>query len=107
MTKSNKLVRDNIPAICEAAGVRAITRILIDDTEYLAALNDKSIEEAEEFKQDPGVSELVDELEVIHAKAALLGIPMEALEAARAHKAAERGGFGERIFLIRTEPITE
>jgi predicted house-cleaning noncanonical NTP pyrophosphatase (MazG superfamily) len=105
MTKKvfNKLVRDKIPAICEADGSTALTRILSDE-EYLSKLTDKLLEEAHEVQAEPCLEELADVMEVVKALGNELGVTMEEIETARQKKSDERGGFEDRIFLISTEP---
>lgn len=105
MTEHNKLVRDTIPAICEANREIPEIRILNDDAEYLAALYNKLDEEALEVREaapDKRLEELADTLEVIYAIAKTCGFTPVQLEVARAQKFAEVGGFDNRIFLIRT-----
>lgn len=94
----NKLVRDNIPLIIEAAGKQAVTRVLADE-EYLAELDRKLTEECAEYQTDKSLEEMADVLEVLYAIAAARGYSVEELEHARAEKAEKRGGFADRIFL--------
>jgi predicted house-cleaning noncanonical NTP pyrophosphatase (MazG superfamily) len=109
VTEHNKLVRDNIPAICEAKGEVPEIVVLTDDTVYLDALYDKLDEEAAEVREaepDDRLEELADVLEVIRAIGRVSGYDFEAIEAARARKYKERGGFDGRIFLVRTSGAT-
>lgn len=101
MKTHNKLVRDGIPAIIEAAGERPITRILGDE-EYLRSLVAKLGEEYDEFKEALNVEELADIQEVVLALADNIASRQE-LEAARVEKATKRGAFKKKIFLERTE----
>jgi predicted house-cleaning noncanonical NTP pyrophosphatase (MazG superfamily) len=101
MKQFNKLVRDRIPEIIEKTGETPVTRVL-EPAEYRAALLQKLAEETAECQQDPCAEELADLQEVILALAADLGLTPEALEAVRAKKAAERGGFAGKIFLEST-----
>lgn len=94
----NKLVRNNIPPIIEAAGKQAVTRVLSDE-EYLAELDRKLTEECAEYQADKNVEELADVLEVLYAIAAARGYSVQELERIRAAKAEKRGGFADRIFL--------
>lgn len=94
----NKLVRNNIPQIIEAAGKQAVTRVLSDE-EYLAELDRKLTEECAEYQADKNVEELADVLEVLYAIAAARGYSEQELERMRAAKAEKRGGFADRIFL--------
>ncbi len=56
-------------------------------------------EEVAEYLESGSSEELADILEVVHALGALAGHGPEHLEQLRAAKAAERGGFKERIIL--------
>lgn len=96
------MVRDKIPAIIEASGAVANTRIL-EDEEYLDALFDKQAEEARELRESRDLDELADNLEVLHSIGRALGYTPEEIEAAREQKAQERGEFRKRIFLISTD----
>jgi predicted house-cleaning noncanonical NTP pyrophosphatase (MazG superfamily) len=102
MKKHNKLVRDKIPAICQANGDTPHFRV-IDDEEYLKALLDKDDEESQELRENPSLEELADKLEVLYAIANLLGHSPAEVENARVKKAKERGGFAKRIFLESTD----
>lgn len=94
----NKLVRDNIPLIIEAAGKQAVTRVLPDE-EYLAELDRKLTEECAEYQADKSIEEMADVLEVLYAIAAARGYSVQELERVRAAKVEKRGGFADRIFL--------
>ena len=100
MTKTyNKLVRDRIPEIIEAKGDKCEINILSDE-EYLKMLDAKLDEELAEYHKDQNIEELADLLEVVHAAAIARGYTLEQLEAIRAKKAGERGGFEKKILLI-------
>lgn len=102
----NKLVRDLIPNIIESDGKTCVTYIL-DDSQYITEVNKKMREELAEYEgadtSDYAVEELADLLELLHAAAKFHGVTVEELEAVRAEKAAKRGGFEERIFLMEVE----
>ncbi|WP_026691892.1 nucleoside triphosphate pyrophosphohydrolase [Peribacillus kribbensis] len=106
MPKYNKLVRDLIPNIIEKSGKNHKTRILSDD-EYIKELKKKSFEELEEYmnaaNNEEAIEELADVLELIHALAEVHCVPFEKVEEVRKQKAAKRGGFREKIFLIEVE----
>lgn len=92
-----KLVRDKIPEIIRAQGAEPSTRVA-EGSEYQGLLFAKLSEEVLEFiasDGDPG--ELADILEVVMALADGLGIGQQELERLRIKKAAERGGFTQRI----------
>ena len=97
----NKLVRDLIPDIIEASGNKCRTRVL-SDVEYLEMLDAKLDEELAEYHADKNLEELADLLELIRAAAVARGYTLDELEAARAEKAKERGGFEKKILLIET-----
>jgi|SRR5271165_1397780 len=97
----HKLVRDQIPEIIAAAGRQPVTRIL-DQAGYQAALRAKLVEEAGEAQEAPEgqlASELADVLEVLGALAAAYDMKWEDVVSEADRKRAERGGFGDRIFL--------
>jgi len=99
VTRYEKLVRDRIPEIIEARGGSCTVRVL-DDAEYTARLVEKLGEELNEYRDDGGIEELADLVEVVRAILANKGTTWEALEALREAKRAERGGFERRLFLI-------
>ncbi len=102
----NKLVRDLIPHIIESEGKACRTRILADE-EFRTALEEKFMEEWNEYRHAPdraeALEELADVLEVMHGLLATHGYSPTDLENRRQAKAAKRGGFGQRIFLIDAE----
>lgn len=98
----NKLVRDKIPKIIEADGKSCKTHIL-SNAEYIAALEEKLNEEVAEYQADKNLEEMADVLEVLQAICLARGYSLEELEALRAKKFDERGGFLEKIFLEYVE----
>ena len=88
----NKLVRDKIPQIIEASGKTCETEVLSDER-YLEMLDKKLNEELAEYQQEKSLEELADLLEVLYAVAVARGV--------RAEKKDKRGGFAEKIFLIK------
>ncbi len=101
-TVHNKLVRDRIPEIIEASGKSCRIKVL-DENDYLAALDEKLSEELQEYLQDKSMEELADLLEVIRAVIAARGSTYEQVEALRKAKAEQRGAFNERLWLIDTD----
>ncbi|MGN7454875.1 nucleoside triphosphate pyrophosphohydrolase [Paenibacillus pasadenensis] len=103
MPPYNKLVRDKIPAIIREQGLEPSTRLLGDE-EYKQELRVKLAEETGEYltalTDAEAGEELADILELLHALAAAHGLTPEQLETIRANKAAKRGGFRDRIYLI-------
>lgn len=98
----NKLVRDKIPEIIEEDGKTCKTRILSDE-DYIASLEAKLNEEVAEYQADKNIEEMADVLEVLQAICIARGYSLEELEAVRAKKANERGGFADKIFLEYVE----
>lgn len=101
-----KLVRDGIPQLIASQGRTCETRIL-DTEDYIERLRAKLREETEEYLEsksdEHALEELADILEVVRALATMHGADSEALERIRAEKAARRGGFKERILLLKME----
>jgi predicted house-cleaning noncanonical NTP pyrophosphatase (MazG superfamily) len=100
--KYNKLVRDRIPEIIETSGNTCVTEILSDE-DYLRMLDAKLDEELAEYHADQNIEELADLMEVIRAVVKARGFSLEELEAIRSQKAAQRGGFEEKIFLMEVK----
>jgi len=98
----NKLVRDKIPEIIEAAGKAPACRILSED-EYIQELERKLVEECNEYLEDKTIEELADVMEVLYAITEARGYSVEQLENVRAEKADKRGGFKKRIYLEKVD----
>ena len=95
----NKLVRDKIPEnIDSKCGKKSKYRIL-NDTEYLEALNKKVLEEANEFIENDSIEELGDLMEVINAIMKIKGYKMEEVYKAMEVKANKKGKFDNKIYL--------
>ena len=100
-----KLIRDRLPEIMRGQGLVVFDRRL-QDGEFAAALRAKLVEEAAEAvaaSADDLAGELVDVLEVLQALAAVSGLTMDQVEAARLAKRAERGGFDGRVYNAAVE----
>jgi predicted house-cleaning noncanonical NTP pyrophosphatase (MazG superfamily) len=98
----NKLVRDRIPEIIEAAGKQCAVEAL-SEKKYQQALRQKLIEEAHEAAEADNqelTKELADLLEVIDALMEVHQINPATVRAEQEHRRAERGGFEQRIFLL-------
>lgn len=100
MPEYRKLVRDRIPEIIEASGRRCEVEVLQPDA-YLRELDRKLSEELSEYLADGNVHELADMVEVIYAILQFKGVSTTEFEELRLAKAAERGGFDQRLFLVR------
>lgn len=94
----NKLVRDRIPEIIEAAGKKCKIENLSDD-DYLEMIDAKLDEELAEYHKEQNIEELADLVEVIYAAAEARGYSIEELEKVRIDKAEKRGVFRKRILL--------
>ena len=101
----NKLVRDKIPQIIESSEKQTEIRVL-DDAEYKSMLNIKLQEELDEFikaKEDEQITELADLVEIVYAILEHKGISIEEFERVRQEKKEKRGGFGDRILLVKVK----
>jgi len=99
----NKLVRDNIPQIIEKDNKTPKYKILDNDIEYEKQLNNKLVEEINEYLHSNDIMELVDLGEIMHAILELKGISIEEYQKLRMKKLNERGSFKKRIFLESVE----
>ena len=104
MPTYNKLIRNKIPQIIKANGKTPTTRILPQD-EYIKELCKKTQEELTEYieaKTKPDtLEELSALLDLINALAEYEGTTLEEINNIRKKKAEERGGFSDRVFLIK------
>jgi predicted house-cleaning noncanonical NTP pyrophosphatase (MazG superfamily) len=102
MTTYNKLVRDRVPGILRASGLKVATRTLQGD-ELVAALRAKIDEEIAEYDaaSDPNqaAAELADLTEVILALARRRGCDEARLSELRREKSIVRGGFDLGLYL--------
>ncbi len=101
-----KLIRDRIPELMDADGVRYEVAVL-DDHAFRAALLAKLEEEAAEARAAAGreerVKELADVLEVLEAVLAAEGIEWDEVRTAQQARREARGGFERRLWLRWTE----
>lgn len=98
----DKLVRDRIPEIIEKQGERPVCDRL-DRDGSIAYLTKKLAEEAGEYAESGEIEELADLVEVVRGILCHRGVKWEELEAIRAKKYEERGGFEGGIRLIAVE----
>ena len=98
----DKIVRDRIPEVIEAAGQHARCE-LVSREAALAGLQRKLSEELDEYIQSGSLEELADILEVVHGIVYHSGVAWEQLEALRLAKRAERGGFERGVRLLEVE----
>lgn len=95
----NKLVRNKIPDIIRANGEQPVTKELSNE-DYYECLKQKLCEEAEEFRKDGSIEELADVCEVILALSECMHIGIADINEVRRQKAASRGNFSEKVFLL-------
>lgn len=93
-----KLVRDLIPEIIKSEGKKPYVRKL-DEKEMIRSLENKLLEEVNEYLEDKTVEELADVIEVIYALCQIKGVSRAQLEKPRTIKEMERGSFNGKIFL--------
>lgn len=98
MIEYNKLIRDKIPEIIASSGKQCIVEVM-NEAEYIDALDCKLNEELAEYQADKSLEELADLLEVIYAVTVARGYSIEELENIRKEKAEKRGGFEKRLRL--------
>ncbi len=96
--KYDKLVRDNIPSIIQAAGKSCRTKQVTGDdlTRYL---REKIREEVDELFNDPCDEEMGDVLEVLAAIASHLKVDIYSARFSQLKKGLERGVFAKGIIL--------
>ncbi len=96
-----KLIRDNMPEIMAQKGTPIHTRMLEDDAEFIAALENKLLEEAQELrnKENPALVQIAYMQEILDALQKAYGILPEEIAEERKRKLEERGGFEKRLFL--------
>ncbi len=99
----NKLIRDNMLEVFKKEGSIPTYTELKDDNDFLEAVTQKLIEEMQEVFSSEDLNELIEELAdfeaVLEEFKALLKIDQKTIDAARAKKLAEKGGFKKRILL--------
>jgi len=98
----NKAIRDKIPEIMRKTGKKCNVKKM-DNHEFLAALEDKLLEEMNEYYESRSPEELADLMEVIYRIAELKGVSPKQLEQIRIQKNNDRGDFSENLFLISGE----
>ena len=102
MTDYNKAIRDKIPEIIKLSGKNCDVKKL-NDSEFLAQLEKKLVEELAEYQESKNVEELADMLEVIYRISELKGITSDELDCIKNEKAKKRGKFDDNLFLVDTE----
>ncbi len=104
MTKIyNKLVRDRIPEIVEADGLKAVVRKL-EKAELETRLIEKLVEEQRELGQDRNAEEVADMLEVLFSLAKIYGHDEKQMLELMHKKREARGGFEKGYLLKEVRP---
>ncbi len=94
----DKIVRDKIPQIIQSTG-NIPTSIEICGDDVVWYLEQKLIEELNEYMESHEMEELADLLEVIHSIALYRGFTWEQLEVIRLQKREAHGGFEHGVIL--------
>lgn len=100
----NKLIRDNIPEICENNNQLAVTKVL-DDKKYKSALKAKLLEETVEYLKSEELMELADILEVVDALSKAQGSSLDEVISLKNEKAESNGAFDKKLLLIKTKDM--
>jgi predicted house-cleaning noncanonical NTP pyrophosphatase (MazG superfamily) len=96
MKRYEKLVRDKIPQIIDAAGKKCRYRTC-EGEEFRASLCNKLIEEVGEFIAEPSTAELADIYEVLETFSA--EFKLSSAYADQIAKRVTKGGFEKKIIL--------
>lgn len=99
MKTYNKLVRDKIPEIIKSNGAKSVNTKILNNQEYLTALNTKLQEEINEYLSSGEVEELADIEEVLRAILETKQTSYSDFEQIRQNKVNKRGAFKNKIFL--------
>ena len=99
----NKLVRDKIPEIIAMDNGKTCKTRIMEDEEYLDALNIKLQEELKEYLESGEVEELADLEEVLRAILDVKKVAYDDFEVIRNNKVSKRGAFKKKIFLESAE----
>ena len=99
MTIYNKLVRDKIPEIIKSRDAKICKTRILNNEEYLTALNTKLQEELNEYLASGEIEELADLEEVLRAILNAKQTNYSEFEKIRQNKVNKRGAFKNKIFL--------
>ena len=100
-----KLIRDKMPEIMALKGTLLETRVLDDDAEFIAALENKLLEEVQELrnKENPALVQIAYMQEILDALMKAYKLFPEEVVTERKKKFEERGGFEKRLFLEKSD----
>lgn len=99
----NKLVRDKIPEVIQAAGKTCTIEKISDNQKVISLLEEKFLEEWVEYQEAKNVEEIADLIEVLLSLSERLGTSRDDLMKIIDQKAEKRGGFKEGIFLVSVD----
>lgn len=94
-----KLVRDLIPHVIPSDKLSLYNFSIANEHEYSCYLEDKLLEEVNEYIEDKNEEELADILEVIDAIIVNKGFNKERILLIKEYKKIKRGGFEKRIIM--------
>ena len=100
--KYDKLIRDRIPEIIEAAGKKASIRVA-NQQEAVDYLIKKCKEEIQEFDSSRSPEELADISEVFDALCEAAGVTKQQLSDLKKKKNEKNGSFKKRLVLLEVE----
>jgi predicted house-cleaning noncanonical NTP pyrophosphatase (MazG superfamily) len=100
--KYNKLIRDKIPEIIQAAGKIAVFEEL-SNVNYYTKLVEKLQEETKEFVESDEIEELADLLEIICAILDCKGLNLNQLISIQEKKREINGGFAKKLLLTEVK----
>ena len=93
-----KLIRDRLPEIINDNNC---SYYIASNEEYAKRLEEKLLEEVNEFIKDKTIEELADILEVIDAICKFKNFKKDNLYKVKENKFLERGGFSKKIILVK------
>jgi predicted house-cleaning noncanonical NTP pyrophosphatase (MazG superfamily) len=98
----NKLVRDKTLLVIGEQG-KVFSAHTADEKEFRKKLNEKLLEEVNEFIEEPCLEELADVMEVLAEVLDVMEYSIEDLDTCMTDKAERRGAFKSRVILESVE----
>ena len=97
-----KLIRDKMPMLMKQSNVKFDAKIA-DNDEFKKLIAEKMQEEVQELMDDKTIEEAADVYEVFLSLIKLWGHDLHDVIAVADDKREARGGFGERVVLIKSD----